>query len=252
MTGEARELQVLDAVVSLVDNLLDDFDVVDLLTDLTEQCARLLDVATAGLLLAGPGPELHLVTATSGRTHDLELLQLQSRQGPCLDCFRTGRAVSVADLRTATDRWPEFVASALAGGFASVHAIPMRAAGTVLGALGLFGTTAGELNAPDLAVGQTLAHIASVAILQEHAPTPDAVTPRLLNVLTRHIVVEQAKGLVHDSLDVPVERALTLLRTFARRTGQHLSDLCRALVADRARRSEILTALRAVYDDVGA
>ncbi|ETA90146.1 hypothetical protein O983_21040 [Mycobacterium avium 09-5983] len=41
----------------------------------------------------------------------------------------------------------------------------MRAAGIVLGALGLFGTRPGELNEADLLVGQTLTHIACVAIL---------------------------------------------------------------------------------------
>ena len=39
MTETPRETRVLDAVVSLVDSLLDDFDVVDLLTELTERCA---------------------------------------------------------------------------------------------------------------------------------------------------------------------------------------------------------------------
>ena len=47
MTETPRETQVLDAVVTLVDSLLDDFDVVDLLTDLTERCAALLDVSAA-------------------------------------------------------------------------------------------------------------------------------------------------------------------------------------------------------------
>ena len=40
MTEHPRETRVLDAVVSLVDTLLDDFDVVDLLTELTERCAE--------------------------------------------------------------------------------------------------------------------------------------------------------------------------------------------------------------------
>ncbi len=41
MIDTSRETRVLDAVVSLVDSLLDDFDVVDLLTELTEHCAEL-------------------------------------------------------------------------------------------------------------------------------------------------------------------------------------------------------------------
>lgn len=65
MTDTPRETRVLNAVVSLVDSLFDDFDIVDLLTDLTTGCAELLDVEAAGLLLADPRRHLHLMAATS-------------------------------------------------------------------------------------------------------------------------------------------------------------------------------------------
>jgi hypothetical protein len=147
-----RETRVLGAVVTLVDSLLDDFDVVELLTDLTEQCVRLLEVGAAGLLLTGPRQDLHLMAATSKRSRDLEIIQLQADEGPCLDCFTTGQPVSAPDLRTEVTRWPQFVATATDAGFVSVHAVPMRAAGTILGALGLFGTRVGVLDEADLLV----------------------------------------------------------------------------------------------------
>src|ERR1700749_1030128 len=167
MSDTPRETRVLNAVVSLVDCLLDDFDVVDLLTGLTERCAELLDVAAAGFLLADPLHQLRLLAATSEQTRELELFQLQADEGPCVDCYTTGQPVSVADVQEVLQRWPQFVPVAVDAGFASVHAIPMRAAGIVLGALGLFGTCRGELNEADLLVGQTLTHIACVAILRE-------------------------------------------------------------------------------------
>ena len=97
-----RETRVLSAVVSLVDRLLDDFDVVDLLTDLTERCADLLDVASAGFLLADPLQRLHLLAATSEQTREVELFQLQAEEGPCVECYRTGQPVLVPDMRTET------------------------------------------------------------------------------------------------------------------------------------------------------
>ena len=107
VTELPRETRVLDAVVSLVDSLLDDFDVVDLLTELTEQCAQLLDVAAAGLLLATPRRQLQLMAATSEKIHHLELFQLQADQGPCLDCYATGQPISVADMQTEAARGGE-------------------------------------------------------------------------------------------------------------------------------------------------
>src|ERR1700732_1357047 len=100
VTDTPRETRVLDAVVSLVDTLLVDFDVVDLLTELTERCAELLDVASAGFLLADPLKQLRLVAVTSEQARELELFQLQADEGPCVECFVTGKPVSVANLHT--------------------------------------------------------------------------------------------------------------------------------------------------------
>jgi transcriptional regulator with GAF, ATPase, and Fis domain len=243
MTESPRETRVLGAVVSLVDSLLVDFDVVDLLTELTERCAQLLDIEAAGLLLADPLDQLRVLAATSKQARELELFQLQADEGPCVDCYSTGQPVSVADLATEARRWPRFVPAALDAGFGSVHAVPMRAAGMVLGALNLFGTRTGELNEADLLVGQTLAHVASVAILQEHAPTPATVTPQLRAALISRVVVEQAKGFLREVLDVSVEHAFTLLRTYARTHNDHLTAVARRLMTDRHSRPLLLAAM---------
>ena len=244
MTEPSREAQVLGAVVTLVDSLLDDFDVVDLLTELTENCVQLLDVATAGLLLADPHSRLHLLAATSEATHDLELFQLQSDEGPCLDCYTSGRPVSVADLAAARTRWPRFAHAAAGAGFASVHAVPMRAAGTVIGALGLFGTSVGELSGEDRLLAQTLAHVACVAILSEHAPTSDIVGPQLRAALGSRIVVERAKGFIHESLSVPMTEAFVLLRRYAHGQREHLTEVARRLLTAREDREAILSAMQ--------
>jgi hypothetical protein len=243
VTDISRESRVLDAVESLVDSVLDDFDVVDLLTELTERCAELLDIAAAGFLLADPLQQLRLVAATSEQARELELFQLQADEGPCVDCYRTGEAVSVADLRAEADRWPRFVPAAVDAGFSAVHAVPMRAAGIVLGALGLFGARRGALDDADRLVAQTLAHIACVAILQGRAPTPSTVMPQLRSALASRVVVEQAKGFLRGTLDVSVEEAFTLLRTYSRTHGEHLTDVARRLMTDKYSRPALMASL---------
>ncbi len=243
MADISRETRVLDAVVALVDSLLDDFDVVDLLTGLTERCAELLDIEAAGFLLADPLHQLRLLAATSEQARELELFQLQADEGPCVDCYATGQPVSVADIQRAMERWPRFAPAAVGAGFASVHAVPMRAAGIVLGALGLFGTRPGALTQSDLLVAQTLTRVACVAILQEHAPTPSTVMPQLRSALTSRVVVEQAKGFLREMLGVSVEEAFHLLRTYARANGEHLTDLARRLMTDRYSRLMLVTDL---------
>ena len=241
VTDTPRETRVLAAVVYLVDTLLEDFDVVDLLTELTERCAALLAIAAAGFLLADPFDQLRLIAATSEQARELELFQLQAEEGPCVDCYATAQPISVADLRAATERWPRFVPAALDAGFASVHAVPMRAAGLVLGALGLFGARTGELNNADLLAAQTLAHIACVALLQGSAPTPTTVLPQLRVALASRVVLEQATGLLRELLDVSVEDAFTLMRSYARANGEHLTEVARRLMADRKARKALVS-----------
>ncbi len=249
---DPRESRVLGAVVTLVDSLLDGFDVVELLTDLTEQCVRLLDVGAAGLLLAGPRRELQLMAATSKTSRELEVFQLQADEGPCLDCFATGQPVSVSDLGAEQTRWPEFAAAATDAGYVSVHAVPLRAAGTVLGALGLFGARTGALNEADLLVARTLAHVACVALLQQHSPAPDAVALPLRTALTDRVVVDQATGFVSDRLNISVEEAFELLRRYSRSHAEHLTEVARLVITQSEQLERIFAGLTLLADQPSA
>ena len=207
---------------------------VELLSRLTSDCARLLDVASAGLLLADGRGVLHVMAASSERTRQLEVFQVQRADGPCRDCYLDGAPVSAPDLNQETDRWPQFAPAALAAGFVSVHAVPMRLRDTVLGALGLFGTTAGDLDPDDLSLGQALADVASVALVQDKATTDQkSVNEQLQTALTSRIVLEQAKGVVAQQGSLPIEDAFAVLRRYARDHNLRLTAVAEAVVARR-------------------
>jgi transcriptional regulator with GAF, ATPase, and Fis domain len=225
---EDRGRDIAQAFVAIANTMVDGLDVVDLLTGLTRDCARLLDIASAGLLLADHHDVLHVVAASSEDTRNLELYQAQRDQGPCVDCFRSGEPVSIADLAAEVDRWPDFVPAATEAGFASVHAVPMRLRDTRLGTLGLFGTTVGALSDDDLNLGQALAHVAVV------------ITDQLRNALTSRVAIEQAKGLLAQLGDLTMDASFDALRRYARDHNQRLTDVARKLVSRELPASEVL------------
>jgi len=225
------ERQLAEAFVALADTLVDDFDVVDFLHELTVRCAQVLDVSAAGVLLADQRGALRVVAASTEQTRLLELLQLQTDQGPCPECFHTGRPIAVADLSTATSRWPRFVAAARAAGFASVHAVPMRLRTDVIGALNLFGTRPGALDEATLRLGQALADVATIGLLQARAIRQrDTLAEQLQTALNSRIVIEQAKGVLAERRHVDMDQSFTLLRSTARTRNRRLSELARAVV----------------------
>lgn len=238
--ADQRERDIVRAFVDLSTELVNDYDVLEMLSQLTTNCAALLDVASAGLLLADDRGVLHVAAASSERTQQLELFQLQRDEGPCLDCYSSGAAVAVPDMAAEQQRWPQFSRAALSAGFKSVHAVPMKLRGNVLGALNLFGERVGRLEDSDLDLAQALAHVACVAIVNEKSASDHVtVNSQLQHALTSRIVLEQAKGVIANAAGLEVDDAFTVLRGYARDHGRKLSEIAHEVV-NRELRGETL------------
>jgi GAF domain-containing protein len=228
--SEVAEVELADVFVEMADTLVDDFDVIDFLHVLTERCVQVLGVSAAGLLLTDGQDKLQVVAASSERTRLLELFQLQADDGPCVHCFRTGQPVSVPDL-TADGRWPRFTAAAAQVGFGAVYALPMRLRSQIIGALNLFDANPGGVDDSRLRVGQALADIATIGLLQHRAiRSRDVLTEQLQTALNSRVLIEQAKGILAERLHVDVADAFTLLRQGARSHNRSLSALARSVV----------------------
>ena len=220
-----------ETFVELTDTMVAGFDVIDFLHVLTDRSVQLLDVSAAGLLLADPRGELRVVAASSEAVRLLELFQLQNDQGPCLDCFRTGRPVQAADLAAAAARWPRFAPAARQAGFGAVQALPMRLREQVIGALNLFRADAGALAPADIRVAQALADVATISLLHERSMRhSDTLNEQLQAALNSRVVIEQAKGKLAERLGVDMDQAFTLLRDRARTSNRRLSDVARAFI----------------------
>jgi GAF domain-containing protein len=222
----SREALLARTLVELADTLVADFDVIELLTRLTDGCVDVLDVGAAGLMLAAPEGALRVMASSSEAMRVLELFELQSQEGPCLDCYRTGQPMVNQDLATVNGRWPRFAAEALAAGFHSVHALPMRLRGAVIGALNLFHIEPGEMRQADVAAAQAMADVATIALLQHRAALEAQVLNEQLNhALNSRIVIEQAKGIIAEREGLNMEQAFSTLRNHARYHNLRLVDV---------------------------
>ena len=225
----ARPL-LADVFIELADTLVDDFDVIDFLHILVERCVQLLDVSAAGLLITDGQGALQVAAASTSQTQLLELFQLEAGEGPCLDCFRTGTAVSVEDL-SATAAWPRFTSAATDVGFAAVYALPMRLRTDVIGTLNLFAHESGPPQLDNLRTGQAMADIATIGLPQQRAiHRRDVLTDQLQAALNSRVLIEQAKGLLAERLHVNVADAFTFLRESARSRNLRLSDVAQAVL----------------------
>jgi GAF domain-containing protein len=229
----SREQRLAGVFVELADTLVADFDLIDFLHLLTERCVELLEVDAAGILLTDQQDHLQLIAASTPRTEELELFQLQNDQGPCVDCFTTGEPVMCGDLRVAPQRWPAFTAAAEVAGFVGVHALPMRLRDRVIGALNLFTTTAGDLTPATTALGRALADVATISILSERAAREqDLLSQQLQSALNTRVIIEQAKGTLAERRGLSMDQAFNLMRGYARRNQRRLTDVALAVIDD--------------------
>lgn len=229
-----REHLITRAFVSLADTLVDEYDIIDLLDRLVGYSIELLAADAAGIVLADARGELQAVAASSQDAQLMELLQLQSDQGPCLDCVRSGSPVNVIDVTVAAaaDRWPAFAAAVADGAaFRSVHALPLRLRGEAIGALNLFHRQPGPLPPVDLSLGQALADVATIGILSERAVRHgEILNEQLQSALNSRVIIEQAKGVLTQRGSLSMDGAFDRLRGYARSRNLRLSEVARQVV----------------------
>jgi transcriptional regulator with GAF, ATPase, and Fis domain len=226
-----REQRLSRVFVQLADTLVAGFDVIDFLQNLTERAVELLEVDAAGLMVADQRGQLRVVASSAESARLVEVFELQNSEGPCLDCFHTGKAVVNLDPAQIRARWPRFAAEAAELGFRSAHALPMRLREQVIGAINLFSTTSTPLSADDVAVGQAMADIATIGLLQERAGREQHVLAEQLQAaLNSRVMIEQAKGVLAERAQTTPDDAFVIMRAHARNQNRRLTDVAAGLL----------------------
>jgi GAF domain-containing protein len=236
------EQRLADTFVELADTLVDEFDVVDLLDILTTRCVELLGVSSAGILLAdSQAGTLTAMAASDERARVLGQLEVQADEGPCRDCCRDGTAVISVALDDAGERWPRFAPQAVALGFQSADALPLRLRGEVIGSLNLFQARPAGLDDAGRRIAQALADAATIGVMQQRTlHRAEALAAQLQGALSSRVLIEQAKGVLAERLKVSPDDAFTILRTTARKQNRLLTDLAADVVTGCANVAQLV------------
>jgi hypothetical protein len=187
----------------------------------------LMSGAESASMLAGAGRHARTVTG----------LQMELGEGPCLQAHASGIPVLLPDLAAENaNRWPAFVAAALAVGVHAEFSLPLTVGSGGIGTLDLCRDRPGMLSDENLADALVAADIARDAVLyQPYAPGGPGMPELLATVGTDRIVVHQATGMIAAQLDDTIANALARLRAAAFASGRSMYDIAQDVVERRVR-----------------
>ncbi len=204
-----------------------DVDIYDVSLMLCLQCVEDAHVDVAGVMLHTSEGLLQWVASSNESPRMLELFELQLEEGPSAECFKSG-PISNHLFEVGNTQWPKLSARAIEQGFSTMHCIPMRLEEKTIGVLNCFASNERWLGDHDLALVQDMADIATIAIFESQlAFDATKLNEHLATALESRIVIEQAKGIMSQSLEGDIEAAFQQIRAYSRNNNLGLSKVAR-------------------------
>ncbi|WP_394436721.1 ANTAR domain-containing protein [Streptomyces sp. SGAir0957] len=224
----SREEHIARTFLELADTLVEDFDLIEFLQQMTVRCQELLDITDAVVLLAHPAPRLYSPAPCDPQPALQRVIDAACEQGPGVEAYRLTHAV-IPDYPAPGERpvaWPQLRSALDHAGYALPTAVPMRLRGESLGALLLLHTGERALSPDDLLLAQALADAATIGLL--HARTlgrQETINGQLHTALHNRIIIEQAKGIVAVRRQISLNHAFAAMRAHARDHKARISTI---------------------------
>jgi hypothetical protein len=186
----------------------------------------------AGIALTSDNDDLISLCTSNETARKLMDLEMTLGEGPTLDACR-GNAAEVADLRNAVvSRWGTYSPEAVALGARAVFGYPIQLGAARFGALSLYRTSSGPLNAEQSSDGYLMASVLGRVILTTQAGgSRDTLMGELDGSSIFDLRVHQAAGMISVQGAMSVKDALVLLRAHAFAVGCQLEELADRVVS---------------------
>ncbi|MFC7485338.1 ANTAR domain-containing protein [Knoellia sp. CPCC 206453] len=227
MSTHPHEEMLLEVsgVLSSVDGVQDYLDrVVHAVRRIVTGC----DEVGITLLVDGRASTAAYTTVT---TLEIDAVQYQLDQGPCLEAARTQTEV-IASLGEADERWPQFAQAVRSDGMRSLMAMPLVSDGDCVGALNLYGSAVQAFDRFEASVARVAATRAADAIVAVvRLDGAQRLAGQLEQAMASRAVIEQAKGALMAMRGIDEHAAFEWLRESSQRRNVKVRDLAEQVVA---------------------
>ncbi len=177
---------------------------------LLRDCATLMEVDSVGLLIKAQDESFDLLSSTSHTAGLLELYELQTGSGPCVDAVLQNVAIAAA-MPDLAHRWLPVGPAIREAGYLAVQAYPLRWHGRAVGAINLFGGSATRPDADRAKLGQAFANMAVAVLAQPLNGSWTSLQQRVTQILGDRSMIEQAKGVLAVQHGIGLADAFALL-----------------------------------------
>jgi GAF domain-containing protein len=160
----------------------------------------------------------------------LDERQYADDAGPCYDAALGGAAAHIPDMRAET-RWPLFTAAARAAGALSSLATPIPLQHYANAAINMYATEPEAFDDEALALAQSFASYAGVALANMHLyESTRTLADQLQTAMESRAVIEQAKGILMAQQGCTPDEAFGLLVKLSQSSNRKLREVAQALV----------------------
>jgi GAF domain-containing protein len=160
---------------------------------------------------------------TADLVYQVDQIQYDTGEGPCLSALYEQRTVRLADIATES-RWPRFTALATALGVASMLSFQLYVEQDNLGALNLYSRYTDAFTDESEQVGLLFATHAALAMADARNQE------RLYQAMEARDLIGQAKGILMERHKVTGDQAFRLLMRASQNTNTKLVEIARYLV----------------------
>lgn len=205
-------------------------DLDDFLDQLVRLAARAVPAARGcGFTMRRDG-QVFTAASSDPFAEQIDELQYDTGQGPCLEALASGAAIRMEDL-AADRRWTSFRGPALSHGLRSSVSLPVDIGGKTAGALNFYADTSHAFAASDVSLAEAMAAQCGSALEVILRQNDHALQREQFDAALRsRSVIDQALGILMAQQRCTAGQAFELLRRASQRRNRKLREVAVDLI----------------------